>query len=148
MVPDVDPKRLYSAGHSSAGRISLLLAESDPRIAACIAYAPVTDPERRADEIAAEASQYQEAQLPGFREFLKNTSPLRRIDQLHCPLFLFHAADDSLISVTESEAFAETLKKTNPRVTFERVATGDHYDSMVEKGVPKGVQWLRGLHRP
>jgi len=33
MVPAIDPKRLYSAGHSSAGRISLLVAESDPRIA-------------------------------------------------------------------------------------------------------------------
>jgi len=143
MVPAVDPKRLYSAGHSSAGRISLLLAESDPRIAACVAYAPVTDPERRADEIAPDAARYLESNLPGFREFLKSSSPLRQIERLRCPLFLFHAEDDSRIPIAESQAFADLLKKTNPQVTFVRAARGDHYDSMIREGVPKAIAWLR-----
>jgi dienelactone hydrolase len=107
MVPAVDPRRLYSAGHSSAGRISLLLAESDPRIAACIAYAPVTDPERRAYEIVPDAARYLESNLPGFREFLKSSSPLRQVERLRCPVFLFHAEDDSRIPIAESEAFAD-----------------------------------------
>ena len=142
MVPAIDPKRLYSAGHSSAGRVSLLLAETDPRIAACVAYAPVTDPERRAFEIAADAAQYLESNVDGFRDFLKKTSPVQQAAQLRCPLFLFHAADDSRISIAESEAFAELVKKTNPRVTFVRAASGDHYDSMVEEGVPQAIEWL------
>jgi dipeptidyl aminopeptidase/acylaminoacyl peptidase len=145
MVPGVDPKRLYSAGHSSAGRISLLLAESDPRIAACVAYAPVTNPDQRAREIAPEAAQYLEANVSGFGEFLKRTSPSRNIGQLRCPTFLYHAADDTRISVLETEEFVESLKKTNPRVTFVRGASGDHYDSMIEEGMPKAIAWLRGL---
>jgi dienelactone hydrolase len=145
MVPAVDPKRLYSAGHSSAGRISLLLAENDPRIKACVAYAPVTDVERRVDEIAPDAGRYLESNLPGFREFLKRTSPIRRIGQLRCPTFLFHSEDDSRISIAESQAFVESLKKTNPRVTFVRATHGDHYDSMIEEGVPKAIRWLRDL---
>lgn len=145
MVPGVDPKRLYSAGHSSAGRISLLLAESEPRIAACVAYAPVTDPEQRAREIAPEAAQYLEANVSGFAEFLKRTSPLHNVGRLHCPTFLYHAADDTLISIRETEKFVESLKKTNPRVTFVRGASGDHYDSMIEEGMPKAIAWLRGL---
>lgn len=145
MVPAVDPNRLYSAGHSSAGRLSLLLAESDPRIKACIAYAPVTDPERRAYEIVPDAAHYLESNMPGFRDFLKASSPLQKIGQLHCPVFLFHAEDDSRIPIAESQAFADALKKTNPRVTFIRVAHGDHYDAMIEEGVPQAIEWLQGL---
>lgn len=145
MIPAVDPKRLYSAGHSSAGRISLLLAESDPRIAACVAYAPVTDPERRAQEIGPDAFRYLDSHLPGFREFLARTSPLRQIGQLHCPTFLFHSEDDSRIPIAESQAFVEALQKTNPRVTFVRGTRGDHYDSMIEEGVPRAIRWLRDL---
>jgi dipeptidyl aminopeptidase/acylaminoacyl peptidase len=145
MVPGVDPKRLYSAGHSSAGRISLLLAESDPRIAACVAYAPVTDPDQRAREIAPEAAQYLEANVSGFGEFLKRTSPIHNLGQLRCPTFLYHAEDDTRIPIRETEKFVESLKKTNPRVTFVRGASGDHYDSMIEEGMPKAIAWLRGL---
>lgn len=36
-VPAIDPKRIYTAGHSSAGTLSLLVAQHEPRIAACIA---------------------------------------------------------------------------------------------------------------
>lgn len=143
MIPNLDPQRLYSAGHSSAGRISLLLAETDPRIAACIAYAPVTDPERRAFTNMAEPARYLEQNLDGFRDFLKRTSPVEQVAKLRCPLFLFHAADDSVVSIDETAAFAELVKKTNPRVTFVRVESGDHYDSMVEEGVPRAIEWLQ-----
>lgn len=146
MVPAVDPSRLYSAGHSSAGRISLLLAETDPRIAACVAYAPVTDTERRVQQNAPDAGRYLEANLTGFGEFLKSTSPVRQIARLRCPTFLFHAEDDSVISIAETEAFVEELKKTNPRVTFVRAGSGDHYDSMIEEGIPQAIRWLLALN--
>lgn len=145
MVPGVDPKRLYSAGHSSAGRISLLLAERDSRIAACVAYAPVTNPDQRAWEIAPEAAQYLEANVSGFGEFLKRTSPIHHVGQLRCPIFLYHADDDTRVPIRETEKFVESLKKTNPRVTFVRGTRGDHYDSMIEEGMPKAIAWLRGL---
>ncbi|HEX2833377.1 MAG TPA: prolyl oligopeptidase family serine peptidase [Thermoanaerobaculia bacterium] len=145
MVPGIDPARLYSAGHSSAGRLSLLLAESDPRIAACIAYAPVTNPEKRAGEIAPDAVQYLDANLPGFRRFLQETSPLQQSAMLRCPTFLYHSEDDERIPISDSEAFVETLKKTNPNVTFVRGKRGDHYSSMIDEGVPRGIRWLKGL---
>jgi len=145
MVPAVDPKRLYSAGHSSAGRMSLLLAESDPRIAACVAYAPVTDTERRVQQNAADAGRYLESNLAGFREFLKETSPVEQIGKLRCPTFVFHAEDDSVIAIAESEAFVAALQKTNPHVTFVRGTHGDHHDSMIEEGVPQAIRWLKEL---
>jgi len=39
----------------------------------------------------------------------------------------------------------ETLKKTNPRVTFVRGTHGDHYDSMISEGVPQAIRWLQQL---
>lgn len=148
MVPAVDPKRLYTAGHSSAGRISLLVAENEPRIAACLAYAPVTDVERRVEEIAPDAGRYLEANLPGFRDFLEKSSPLRQAGRLRCPTFLYHSEEDERIAIADSETFVEALKKTNPRVTFVRGKRGDHYESMIREGVPKGIAWLQGLAAP
>jgi dienelactone hydrolase len=145
MVPGIDPKRLYSAGHSSAGRIALLVAESDPRIAACVAYAPVTDPERRVQMIAPDAGRYLEANVAGFPEFLVRSSPVRQMGRLRCPTFVFHAVDDTTIDIAESEAFVAALQKTNPRVTFVRGTHGDHFDSMIEEGVPQAIAWLKEL---
>jgi dipeptidyl aminopeptidase/acylaminoacyl peptidase len=147
MVPSIDPKRLYVAGHSSAGRIALLVAENDPRIAACAAYAPVTDAEKRVRAIVPEAGTYLDENLPGFREFLKRSSPILHVDQLHCPVYLFHSTADRRIAIAESQAFADALKKTNPNVTFVRATHGDHYDSMIEEGLPKAIGWLRALPR-
>ena len=42
-LPEVDPERLYVAGHSSAAIWALLFAEHEPRIKGCIAYAPLAD---------------------------------------------------------------------------------------------------------
>jgi len=50
-----------------------------------------------------------------------------------------------VIAIAESEAFAEALKKTNPRVTFVRAKHGDHYDAMIEEGVPQAIRWLQDL---
>ena len=143
MVPSIDPKRLYAVGHSSAGRIALIVAESEPRIAACVAYAPVTDVEKRVEQNVSEAGRFLEANLAGYKDFLTQTSPVRQIAKIRCPVFLFHSEHDERISIAESESFAETLKKTNPNVTFVRATTGGHFDSMIDEGVPRAIEWLR-----
>jgi len=146
-IPNIDPQRLYSAGHSSAGRISLLLAETDPRIAACIAYAPVTDSERRAEIIAPDAVQFLEQNLTGFRTFLKETSPLQQAARLRVPAFVFHSVEDERIPIADTEKFVDELKKTNANVTFVRAQKGGHYDSMIDEGVPQGIEWLQKMSR-
>lgn len=145
MLPEIDANRLYSAGHSSAGRIALLLASSDPRIRGCAAYAAVTDAEGRADTIAAEPTRYLESRIGGFREFLRDTSPAHRVDRLHCPIFVYHSNDDSLIPVDDTVQFVDALKKAGVNVTFVRGTSGDHYDSMIDEGLPKGIAWLNEI---
>jgi dienelactone hydrolase len=136
-VPEVDPQRLYVAGHSSAGTFALLFAEHEPRIKGCISYAPLADLYARAPGKQVEM----EALFPGIGQF----SPNSHAAHLRCPLFLFHAEDDSNVPIDISRRFAEKLRATNSQVTFCTVPRGDHYDSMVQYGIPGGLQWLAKL---
>jgi dipeptidyl aminopeptidase/acylaminoacyl peptidase len=58
---------------------------------------------------------------------------------------LFHAKDDNNTPIKQTTAFADALKKTNSQVTMISVATGGHYDSMINEGLPKGIHWLKKL---
>ncbi len=141
-VPQIDPKRLYSAGHSSAATLSLLAAEYDPRIAACIAYAPVCDVPKHLGEKFITAF---EAVIPGYREFMSLSSPNSHTEKLRCPLFLFHADDDTVVKAEDVDPFAALVKQTNPNVTYTTVPNGNHYESMVNQGIPDALEWLGKL---
>ena len=141
-VPQVDPRRLYTTGHSSAATLSLLVAEYDPRISACIAYAPVCDVPKHLGEEFITAF---EAGIPGYREFMTLSSPNSHPEKLRCPLFLFHADDDSIVKTEDVDAFAAQVKQTNSYVTYTKVPTGDHYESMINQGLPDALEWLGKL---
>jgi dienelactone hydrolase len=141
-VPQVDPKRLYSAGHSSAGTMSLLFAEAEPRLAGCVAFAPVSDVERRLGPMLLRLLS---PALPNLQTNVARYSPKHHESELTCPVFLFHAKDDSNVPVTESQECANRLKKLRKSVTLELVPTGDHYDAMVNEGISRAINWVRGL---
>ena len=90
-MANVDTDRLYIAGHSSAATLALLFAEHEPRIKACVAYAPCTDVESR----LAQATAFLDQSVPGYRNFLRASSPKTHVAALKCPTFLFHAQDDT-----------------------------------------------------
>lgn len=137
--PDVDPNRVFIAGHSSAATLALLVAEHEPRIKGCVAYCGVSDVEARvAPAIAA-----LDRALPGYREFLRFSSPKTHVEKLMCPVFLFHAQDDDNVPVAQTTNFAKLLKKTNADVTLDTSARGGHYESMINTGIPKGIDWMR-----
>src|SRR5207249_623438 len=135
------PNRVYVAGHSSAATLALLVAEHERRIKACAAFAPVTDVEARVKTVVPKL----EKSLPGYWEFLRNSSPKTHADKLKCPVFLFHANDDGNVSVRETMQFAALVKKTNPNVTLVIVPRGGHHDSMIREGIPKAIEWLQKL---
>jgi dipeptidyl aminopeptidase/acylaminoacyl peptidase len=138
-APNIDPQRVYIAGHSSAATLALLAAEHEPRIKACAAFAPATDVEDR----LAEVIPLLDRALPGYREFLHFSSPGTHADKLQCPVFLFHARDDANVPVRDSTDFAALLRKTNPRVTLVTTPHGGHYDSMIREGIPKAIAWFQ-----
>lgn len=139
-VPRIDTRRLYVAGHSSAGTLSIQMAQHDPRIAACVAYAPCTDLEERLDDTHI---RYWDNRIPGFARFIARFSPIGHPATLRCPTFLFHAADDSNVPLSDNTSFARLVRRTNPRLFFVRVASGNHYDSMIQQGIPTAIRWLQ-----
>jgi dipeptidyl aminopeptidase/acylaminoacyl peptidase len=141
-VPAVNPKRLYTAGHSSAGTLSLLVAENEPQVAACVAYAPCSDVHHRLGDLVIKTL---DAKIAGFGAFIDRTSPINGASRLRCPLFLFHSQEDMNVPITESVAFVNEVKKTNPNVTFIQAQHGGHYNSMIQEGIPKAIQWLKAL---
>lgn len=141
-VPQIDPKRLYTAGHSSAGTVSLLVAENEPRIAACIAYAPCCDIPRH---LGPDMMKTLDDVLPEEREFLTRRSPSAAPDQMTVPLFLFHADDDSTVPAAEVDDFAQAVQRTNSHVTYIKFPSGGHYQSMIDQGIPRAITWLQAL---
>lgn len=140
-VPQVDPQRIYSAGHSSAATLSLLLAAHEPRLRGCLAYAPATDVEARLEGAGDNA--VLELLLPGIGDFLKQSSPKTHVARINCPIFLFHARDDSNEPFASTEAFARLLESNGKTLNFAVAESGDHYDSMIQEGIPRGIEWVK-----
>lgn len=141
-VPQIDPDRIYTAGHSSAATLSLLVAEQEPRVKACIAFAPAPDVVKR---LGRDLLRQLDQKIPGFAAFIERTSPLTGVAHLHCPLFLFQAQDDTVTPIVDSVAFVNEARKTNARVTFVQWPRGGHYQSMIQEGIPQAIRWLRTL---
>jgi dipeptidyl aminopeptidase/acylaminoacyl peptidase len=140
-VPSLDAERIYIAGHSSAATHSLSVAANEPRIKAVIAYAPATDLEK---SLAEDLEQFDKF-VPGFKDFIKQSSPKNNIPKIKVPVFIFQAKDDSVIPVENTKTFVTELQKVNQNVTFVTVDNGDHYDSMIQQGIPKAIEWLNKI---
>ena len=138
-VPEIDPDRIFTAGHSSAGTLSLLVAEYEPRIKACVAFAPAPNILAFQD---ADAITLIDNRIEGFREFLRRASPINSTDKLKCPVSIFHADDDDVVSQFAVESFIAKLKRTNTAVTYVHPATGGHNDAL-EDGIAQSIAWLK-----
>lgn len=143
--PLVDPERIFCAGHSSAGTLSLMLAMHEPRIAGCAAYAASVDVAAAHGDLSSE--DYVEVFLPKFHDFVKWSSPITHTDKLRCPLFIFHSRRDGVTQFKGSKRLvADLAAQPDPvDVTFEAVERGGHYQSMVEHGIPRAIDWMKGF---
>lgn len=63
--------------------------------------------------------------------------------RLNCPVFLFHADDDSNVPCADSRACEQRLKSLGKNVTLVTVPTGNHYQSMIDQGIPRAIEWLK-----
>ena len=143
-VPAVDPLRLYAVGHSSAATEAILLAENEPRISACVAFAPAVDLTVQYQPPA----QKELAQLiQGAGEFFARFNPRANEAKIDCPLFLFYADDDAG-AASQARDLGTRLRQSGKRVTVSNVAAGGHYQSMIKVGVPRAIKWLKTPTRP
>lgn len=137
----IDRERIYCAGHSSAGTISLQLASTDSRISRCIAYAPAPSLTKRFAEILDDPSIHQ--LLPGLRTYIDTWSPDQRISRFHCPIFIFQARDDSNTPYRDTKQFCDAMKAAEQDVELFTTPRGGHYQSMIDEGIPAAIQWLQ-----
>ena len=145
-IQGVDSTRLFAVGHSSGGTIALQTAEYDPRIRACVAFAPACNfsfPEAGGGVF--ENAAQQEAAVPGFSAFLKTMMPQTNVARIKCPLFLFSADDDNIVSGAEVQGFARAAQQAGVNLTFMRVPHGGHTQGMHDVGIPAAIQWLQKI---
>jgi dipeptidyl aminopeptidase/acylaminoacyl peptidase len=83
--------------------------------------------------------------FPGIKGFDKKYSPINNAASLKCPLFLFQAADDSVVEAAETRRMSQVVQQHNQQVKYVEVPTGDHYDPMITSGIPQAIQWLKQL---
>ncbi|WP_425618517.1 alpha/beta hydrolase family protein [Anatilimnocola sp. NA78] len=137
---EVDKSKIFTAGHSSAGTSALLFAAHEKRIAGCIAYAPCADVENFHPPAAVRQLK---SGLPGLASFLKQSSPTTHAARIRCPVMLFTAEDDSVVPASKTRQFSGLLQRTNPQVTLKAVPRGEHYDAMIQQGIPAGIEWIK-----
>jgi dienelactone hydrolase len=142
-VPEVDPSKIYAAGHSSAATHALLFAEHEPRLAGVIAYAPAVNVPKRFGPILRVLA----FQLPGVVDFAAQSSPHTHANRLKCPTFLFHCEDDTNCPIADTRNFASQVKQQGTEATFVTAASGGHYQSMIDEGIPAAIKWLRDQER-
>lgn len=139
-IPEVNPKQIFAVGHSSAGGTALLFAAHEPRLAGCVAFAPCSDLKARFPGFVVRGLS---TTFQGLPEFLVKSSARTHEQKLHCPVMLFHAADDSNVPIQESRDFVARLKQSGKDATLLEVPTGDHYEPMISTGIPAGIAWMK-----
>jgi dienelactone hydrolase len=140
-LPEIDPKRIYAVGHSSAGRQAFLLAAIDPRIKACVSFNGVLDVIADVQQGPQEAFRF----LPGDAlQFLSASSPRSWESKISCPVLLFHTTDDQVVSVERAKTAAARLQGLGKQVKLVTMP-GNHYEPMINRGIPVAIEWLQGL---
>jgi acetyl esterase/lipase len=138
-VPEVDPNQLFAAGHSSAATMALNAVEADHRFRAVAAYAPACDVVARWGNNLAKLDRV----APGASDWAQRLSPIRHVNDISCPVLLFHADDDSNVKTQDIEPYVSALQSAGKTVTFQHVPTGGHYQSMIEEGIPAGIEFFK-----
>ncbi|MGM0604644.1 MAG: S9 family peptidase [Halobacteriota archaeon] len=144
--PAVDPNRIVAYGRSYGGFMVLAAITQYPDLwRAAVEFVGIADFETFLENTGAWRRRHREAEygsLESDRELLESISPIHDVDQIACPLFIQHGANDPRVPVGETEAIAEALEsrdvpvetlifedeghhttdRTNRIETFERVA--------------------------
>jgi dipeptidyl aminopeptidase/acylaminoacyl peptidase len=136
--PAIDAKRLYTAGHSSAGAVALRGAATVPQIRGVVAYAPAVDPAARFGPDVLDAI---EAGAPGIRALLAR-QPLAIAEKIRCPTMLFHAIDDETVAVDQTRQIAAKMKEGGNAPLVVEAPSGGHVQSMLLRGLEAGATWL------
>jgi dienelactone hydrolase len=142
-VPEIDPRRIYSAGHSSAASTSLLAAAHEPRLAGCIAFAPCCDVTNDMNSEIPGGVRMYGMLMPGLADFLVQSSPNTHQERIRGSVYVFHTQDDLACAFADTATLVNRLRARGVDVTFDSPPSGDHYQAMIDHGIPGAIAWLR-----
>ncbi len=139
-IPQIDPNAMYTAGTGSGGTISLMVAATDKRIKAAIAFSPVTTLPGQYSTLVETVSK----SVPGYKEFIDRSSPHNNIDKMTKPIFIFHDDRLTTISLADTTNFVELVKKNNSSVFFTHELDRDFRtgDDMLSSSLKQSIEWL------
>jgi dipeptidyl aminopeptidase/acylaminoacyl peptidase len=124
-----DPRRICIVGWSYGGYTALMGAIKTPDLYRCAAsMAGVTDLRRRLDR--ANQSRFADLNLPRFDSdpaIIEANSPVLHADRIRIPVLLAHGRRDFTVSVEDSEAMEDALRKAGKQVQTLYFDDDDHY---------------------
>ena len=85
-IPQIDPNALYTSGAGAGGTTALMVAATDKRIKGAIAYTPITNLPKKYPDVIEDIVKV----VPGYQEFIEQSSPDRNAVKMTKPLFIFH----------------------------------------------------------
>ncbi len=133
--PEVDPKNIFVAGHSSAASLTLRLAQVSDIPRAVAAFSPVVDWTERYSKRLKDVSDE-------TRKFLTESSSLTHAGETKCPVLLTHGTADRMVPLSQSESLAAKLRELKKPCEFVTIPEGDHYYSMLRAGIPLSVAYF------
>jgi len=124
-----DPARICIVGWSYGGYAALMGAIKTPELFHCAAsVAGVTDLRRRLDR--ASQSRFADINLPRFDSdpaIIEANSPVLQADRIRVPVLLVHGRRDFTVSVSDSEAMEDALRRAGKNVRALYFDDDDHF---------------------
>ncbi|MFB6243519.1 MAG: alpha/beta hydrolase family protein, partial [Halobaculum sp.] len=118
--PAVDPDRVVAYGRSYGGFVVLSAITQYPDLwAGAVEFVGIADFTTFLENTGEWRRAHREAEygsLEEDRELLEEISPIRDIDQIDCPLFVQHGANDPRVPVSEARQVIETAREQGVRV--------------------------------
>lgn len=124
-----DPKKVGIVGASYGGYAALMGAAKTPDLFRCaISFAGMSDLVRMRDTFShyVAKNSYRE-QFSNDKKQLKETSPVRMVDQIKIPILLIHGDRDTSVPVAQSRVMAEALKDAKKTYEYIELEEGSHH---------------------
>jgi dienelactone hydrolase len=144
-LPQIDPDAMYTAGSGAGGTISLMVAATDKRIKAAIAYSPTTDVPKQYSSLVETISKA----VPGYKDFIDRSSPHRNIEKMNKPIFIFHDDRLTTASLEDTTNFVALVKKNNPLIslTHDQDKEFPNGDGMTSTSINQAIEWLNSQQK-
>jgi acetyl esterase/lipase len=112
--PDVDPDRIYLAGHSTGATLALLVAESTTAFRAVFAFGPVAGPLQYGKASCIQPSAPDSEVLP--------RTPIVFLSEIRAPTFIIEGSDGNIDVFPDLKA-----ARRNAPITFVEVPKASHF---------------------